>query len=72
MADFVIRPCVAGDEIAINAGFNRVFGLHRSLAEWQWKYQEEPEGRWIIIAVDAADGCSPTTRRYPCACGSGS
>jgi len=55
VAGLNLRPCVAGDEIAINAGFNRVFGSNRALTEWQWKYQEEPEGRWIIIAVDAAD-----------------
>ena len=55
MARLAVRPCVSGDEIAINASFNRVLGLRRALAEWQWKYQEQPEGRWIMIAVDEAD-----------------
>jgi hypothetical protein len=54
VARFVVRPCVSGDEFAINAGFCRAFGRHRSLAEWGWKYQEEPEGRWITIALDEA------------------
>ena len=55
MADFTVRVYTAGDEVAINAGFNRVFGLHRAPTEWRWKYQEEPEGRWIMITVDEAE-----------------
>ncbi len=55
MADFTVRAYTAGDEVAINAGFNRVFGLHRAPTEWRWKYQEEPEGRWIMITVDEAE-----------------
>lgn len=55
MADeIVVRQYRAGDETAINAGFNRVFGLHRPLEDWLWKYQAEPEGRWIYIAEDAS------------------
>ncbi len=50
----VIRPYQEGDEVAINEGFNRTFGLERSLAEWQWKYPAAPEGRWIMLAVDPA------------------
>jgi hypothetical protein len=55
VSDFTVRGYTAGDEIAINAGFNRVFGMNRALAEWQWKFREEPEGRWIMIAVDEAE-----------------
>jgi hypothetical protein len=40
-----------GDEEAINQGFNDVFGLQRSLAEWHWKFAVEPEGRWIMLGV---------------------
>jgi hypothetical protein len=54
VARLVVRPCVSGDEIAINAGYNRAFGRQRALAEWRWKYQEEPEGCWIMIALDEA------------------
>lgn len=49
------RPCRDGDGPAINDGFNRVFGLQRPLAEWEWKFPVEPEGRWIMLAVDAED-----------------
>jgi hypothetical protein len=40
-----------GDEIAINEGFNRVFGTARTLEEWQWRFPPEGEGRWIYVAV---------------------
>lgn len=50
----VLRPYLAGDEEAINAAFNRVFGLERPLAEWRWKFPAEPEGRWILLAVAPA------------------
>lgn len=49
----VIRPFRDGDEVAINDGFNRVFGLDRPLSEWHWKFPAEPEGRWIMLAEDA-------------------
>jgi len=48
----VIRPYRAGDETAINAAFNAVFGLERPVTEWAWKFQAEPEGRWIYLAED--------------------
>jgi len=51
MDDAVIRPYHAGDEAAINDAFNAVFGADRALAEWAWKFQGEPEGRWIMVAV---------------------
>lgn len=35
-----IRTYRSGDEHAINDAFNRVFGCHRSLEEWHWKYAE--------------------------------
>ena len=49
-----LRPFRAGDEGAVNAGFNQAFGLARPLDEWLWKYAAEPEGRWIVLAVDPA------------------
>ena len=52
MGEVVYRPYRTGDEIAVNAGFNEVFGLSRSLDEWRWKFPERPEGRWIMLAVD--------------------
>ncbi len=47
-----LRAFRAGDEGAVNAAFNRVFGLERPLAEWQWKFPAEPEGRWILLGVE--------------------
>ncbi len=51
MDDVVFRPFQPGDEVAINDGFNHVFGLARPLSEWQWKFPAEPEGRWIFLGV---------------------
>jgi hypothetical protein len=53
VAEVTYRPYRPGDEIQINDGFNRVFGLNRSLEEWRWKFPELPEGRWIMLAFDA-------------------
>ena len=52
MGDVTIRQYRPGDEVAINDGFNAVFGLSRSLDEWAWKFPAEPDGRWIMLAVD--------------------
>jgi len=53
MGEVLYRTYRTGDEVQINAGFNEVFGLSRSLEEWHWKFPEHPEGRWIMLAVDA-------------------
>ncbi len=55
MAGVTLRPFRPGDEVAVNEGFNRVFGRNRTLDEWAWKFAAEPEGRWIMLAV-AEDG----------------
>jgi hypothetical protein len=54
--DFLVREYLPGDEIAVNEAFNRAFGLARPRVEWEWKYPQEPEGRWIMIAVDGGGG----------------
>jgi hypothetical protein len=51
-ANVTMRPYRPGDEVAINDGFNAVFGLNRSLDEWRWKFPEQPEGRFIMLASD--------------------
>lgn len=48
--EVTIRLYVPGDELAINDGFNRVFKLQRTLAEWAWKFPPEPAGRMIMVA----------------------
>ncbi len=48
--EVVIRPYEPGDERAINAAFNEVFGARRELDEWLWKFPWRPEGRTIMLA----------------------
>ena len=50
-----IRPLRTGEEAAANDGFNRAFGLDRSLEEWSWKFPPEPQGRLVMVAVDDED-----------------
>ena len=52
MGEVTCRPYRAGDEVAINDGFNRVFGLQRSLAEWWWKFAPDTTAPWIMLAFD--------------------
>jgi len=49
------RPYQAGDETQINDGFNKIFGLHRPLEEWHWKFQPNRNDCWIMLAVDDHD-----------------
>jgi len=49
-----LRPYRAGDESEINRAFNAAFGLARPLPEWQWKFADGPEGRWIVVGEDAS------------------
>ncbi len=51
MGELEYRPIRPGDERAVNDGFNEVFSLARPFEEWEWKFQSEPEGRWIFLAV---------------------
>ncbi len=52
MGEVIYRRYRDGDEAAINEGFNLAFGVSRPLDEWRWKFPAEPEGRWIMVAVD--------------------
>ncbi len=47
-----IRLWAPGDEVAINDGFNRVFGKNRSLEEWAWKYGTGSPPLPIVAAWD--------------------
>ena len=55
--DFLVREYRAGDEVRILEAFNRVFGgvdegfVPRELAEWRWRFMENPAGHEIRIAV---------------------
>jgi len=54
MDEVCYRPYQPGDEVAINHGFNEVFGAQRSLAEWEWKFPSSALGRAVTLAVDAS------------------
>jgi hypothetical protein len=47
-----VRLWAPGDEVAINDGFNRVFGEDRSLEEWAWKYGAGSPPLPIVAAWD--------------------
>lgn len=47
----VIRPYQAGDETAILNAFNRIFPARRTLAEWRWLYQDNPDQTAIMMAL---------------------
>lgn len=50
VSELEIRPFLPGDESAVNAQFNEVFGTGRSLEEWLWKFPPRPEGRPVMLA----------------------
>ncbi len=54
-APLEFRPWRPGDEEAINRGFNQVFGLERSLAEWRWKFQRAGVPSPIMLAWSGDD-----------------
>jgi hypothetical protein len=55
---YTIRPYQAGDETAILALFNEVFGEDdpefrpRTLEQWRWLYERNPAGRHVMLAVE--------------------
>ncbi|MGM0896953.1 MAG: GNAT family N-acetyltransferase [Bacillota bacterium] len=48
----MIRLYQDGDAHAINALYKKVFGKERSLAEWQWKFEDFPESATIVISEE--------------------
>jgi hypothetical protein len=52
MDDFQLRTYQAGDEEHINASFNSMFRLQRSLIEWQWRFHPVTENSQIMLAID--------------------
>jgi hypothetical protein len=48
---FAVREYRPGDEHGILALFRRVFRVERSLAHWRWKYEDNPAGRQVTVAV---------------------
>lgn len=53
---WLIRPYRQGDEGKILRLFHRVFGKERSLAHWQWKFRDNPEGAHIhVVETEAGE-----------------
>ncbi len=53
---WLIRPYRQGDESQILELFHRVFGKERSLAHWQWKFRDNPEGAHIhVVETEAGE-----------------
>jgi Acetyltransferase (GNAT) domain len=50
-----VRGYQNGDEEQINRLFNLVFQADRSLAEWRWKFQENPVGLPLNMAITVAE-----------------
>jgi hypothetical protein len=51
MKEIIIRPYLKGDEVPINNAFNDVFGLKRSIEEWNWKFRPDKDASKIIVAA---------------------
>lgn len=70
-SDLLIRTYRPGDEVSLVAGYNRVFGLQRSLAHWQWKFRDAPIGDnpigriQIVVAEDPEEGIVGTYTSLP-------
>lgn len=55
-AEPIIRSYRDGDEQQINELFNRIFGTHRTLEEWVWKYKANPVADSRVICLAEANG----------------
>jgi Acetyltransferase (GNAT) domain len=51
VSGFVIREATAGDASGIRRLFARVFGREMSEAEWTWKFEQNPDGWFGIVAL---------------------
>jgi hypothetical protein len=52
----MMRDYRSGDELSINAEFNRIFRKDRSLREWAWKFGCQEKADRIMVALSAPDG----------------
>ena len=51
MSGFEIRDATAADAPGIRALFERVFRTPLSEAEWRWKFEQDPDGWYGVVAV---------------------
>jgi hypothetical protein len=52
---FAIREATADDAPGIRSLFARVFGKEMSAADWQWKFEQNPDGWFGIVALVGAE-----------------
>jgi len=62
VAGYTIRPYRPGDEGAITASFEAVFGETMSDATWRWKYASEPTT--AVVGVRENDGVAEVVGHY--------
>lgn len=51
MSAFEIRPATADDADGIRRLFARIFGKELSAAEWAWKFEQNPDGWFGVVAL---------------------
>lgn len=51
----LVRDYRPGDEISVNATFNRIFRKDRTLREWEWKFGRQAGESHIMVAVDTSE-----------------
>jgi Acetyltransferase (GNAT) domain len=51
VSDFEIRDATPADAPGIRALFERVFRSELSDAEWRWKFEQDPDGWYGVVAV---------------------
>ncbi|MEP7131746.1 MAG: GNAT family N-acetyltransferase [Acidobacteriota bacterium] len=52
---FAIREATAADAPGIRQLFARTFGAELSDAEWSWKFEQDPDGWYAIVAEEAGE-----------------
>ena len=52
---FAIREATPADAPQIRQLFTRIFGTELSEAEWRWKFEQNPDGWYAIVAEDAGE-----------------
>ena len=51
MSGFVIREATAADAVGVRLLFARIFGKEMSPAEWAWKFEQNPDGWYGVVAL---------------------
>jgi len=54
---YEIRPFAGGDEVAILALYEKIFGVRQSIEQWRWRFVENPHGAAQIQVAWNDDRC---------------